>query len=243
YEMARRIHLLAGEEKGRLQRVLSWLDKSLGIAVSDSEAEAKIAAEREAVKESLTRQLSAKLAGKPRGEACSLCADNMLDTFLGLDLAEPGRDLIGLAARIARKYGVRLDPFDVSKLTVADIGRMALDRTKPAYEAREQELGPDRMRMIERYLLLQKIDTKWKDHLLAMDHLKGGIGLRGYAQVDPKVEYTREARVLFDQMRASVRREVSDLVMRLEPGGEERESSEIWSGGHERHTGMDPTAA
>ena len=78
--------------------------------------------------------------------------------------------------------------------------------------------------MIERFLLLQKIDVKWKDHLLNMDHLKGGIGLRGYAQVDPKVEYTREARILFDQMKASVRQEVSDLILRLEIGERPGES-------------------
>jgi preprotein translocase subunit SecA len=111
-----------------------------------------------------------------------------------------------------------LDPFELSKLEPRQIGETAVQKIREAYERRETELGAERMRLIERFLLLQKFDVKWKEHLLAMDHLKGGIGLRGYAQVDPKVEYTREARILFDKMKSSVRQEVSDLVLRLEIG-------------------------
>ena len=72
------------------------------------------------------------------------------------------------------------------------------------------------MRRMERSLVLQLLDTAWKDHLLAMDHLRSSVGLRGYAQVDPKVEYKREGMRIFEQMWSSVGERVTDLVFRME---------------------------
>ncbi|HEX5412055.1 MAG TPA: preprotein translocase subunit SecA [Terriglobia bacterium] len=68
------------------------------------------------------------------------------------------------------------------------------------YEEREQVWGPERMRFHERMIMLQVVDAQWKDHLLAMDHLKEGIGLRGYGQRDPLVEYKRESFDMFEAM-------------------------------------------
>ena len=72
------------------------------------------------------------------------------------------------------------------------------------------------MRRMERSLVLQILDTAWKDHLLAMDHLRSSVGLRGYAQVDPKVEYKREGMRTFELMWTSVAERVTDLVFRME---------------------------
>src|SRR6185312_7071746 len=72
------------------------------------------------------------------------------------------------------------------------------------------------MRRMERALLLQILDTNWKDHLLAMDHLRSSVGLRGYAQVDPKVEYKREGMKTFEQMWTAVGERVTDLIFRME---------------------------
>jgi preprotein translocase subunit SecA len=72
------------------------------------------------------------------------------------------------------------------------------------------------MKRMERALVLQMLDGLWKDHLLAMDHLRSSIGLRGYAQVDPKVEYKREGMKLFDGMWESIGERVTDLVFRME---------------------------
>ncbi len=69
---------------------------------------------------------------------------------------------------------------------------------------------------MERALVLQLLDTAWKDHLLAMDHLRSSVGLRGYAQVDPKVEYKREGMRTFEQMWTSVGERVTDLIFRME---------------------------
>ena len=72
------------------------------------------------------------------------------------------------------------------------------------------------MRRMERALVLQLLDTAWKDHLLAMDHLRSSVGLRGYAQIDPKVEYKREGMRIFEQMWTSVGERVTDLIFRME---------------------------
>ena len=72
------------------------------------------------------------------------------------------------------------------------------------------------MRRVERALLLQIIDSAWKDHLLVMDRLRSSVGLAGYAQLDPKVEYKREGMRLFDDMWTAVNERVTDLIFRME---------------------------
>jgi preprotein translocase subunit SecA len=79
----------------------------------------------------------------------------------------------------------------------------------------EDHFRPE-MRRMERALLLQILDSAWKEHLLAMDHLRSSVGLRGYAQVDPKVEYKREGMALFDRMWISVGNYVTDLIFKME---------------------------
>jgi len=79
----------------------------------------------------------------------------------------------------------------------------------------EERFRPE-MRKMERALTLQLLDTAWKEHLLVMDHLRSSVGLRGYAQVDPKVEYKREGMRLFDQMWTSIGERVTDLIFRME---------------------------
>ncbi|MBY0589042.1 preprotein translocase subunit SecA [bacterium] len=83
------------------------------------------------------------------------------------------------------------------------------------YEAGEAKYRPE-LREIERTLILQFLDTGWKDHLYAMDHLRSGIGLVGYANIDPKVQYKREGRALFERMWESYEGKVASLIFRLE---------------------------
>ena len=74
------------------------------------------------------------------------------------------------------------------------------DRLSQKYQEKEDLVGADIMRQTERMIMLQVIDDQWKDHLLSMDHLKEGIGLRGYGQKDPLVEYKKESYILFQDM-------------------------------------------
>jgi len=89
------------------------------------------------------------------------------------------------------------------------------------YGKKEAIIGPENLRDAERNIMLQKIDSQWKDHLLNIDHLKEGIGLRGYAQKDPLIEYKKESFVLFQEMQERIEDEVIRILHLLRPVTEE----------------------
>jgi preprotein translocase subunit SecA len=91
-----------------------------------------------------------------------------------------------------------------------------LTAVKAKYDEREQEIGAEMHRRIERFILLDAFDTKWKDHLHNMDALKSGINLRSYASEDPKIAYKREGYGLFEEMLRSIQEHVTDYVLRIE---------------------------
>jgi len=92
-----------------------------------------------------------------------------------------------------------------------------LERLKARYDEREAEMGDELTRRVEQYLLLNSIDSKWKDHLHAVDSLKAGIGLRGYGQQDPKVAYKKEGTELFhEKLLPAVENEVASLILRIQ---------------------------
>jgi preprotein translocase subunit SecA len=93
--------------------------------------------------------------------------------------------------------------------------RIVRRKAREVYAARADRYGDDMKRM-ERAVVLQILDNAWKDHLLAMDHLRASVGLRGYAQVDPKVEYKREGMRTFDLMWKGIDERVTDIVYRIE---------------------------
>ncbi len=93
---------------------------------------------------------------------------------------------------------------------------MNRDQLQRRLEIAVEDFYRPEMRRMERALVLQILDTAWKDHLLAMDHLRASVGLRGYAQVDPKVEYKREGMRTFEVMWVAVGERVTDLIFRME---------------------------
>jgi preprotein translocase subunit SecA len=95
------------------------------------------------------------------------------------------------------------------------------------------------MQKLERALLLNLMDTAWKDHLLVMDHLRDSVGMRGYAQVDPKVEYKREGMRTFEQMWDSLGERTTDLIFRMEQLDEGFIGS-TWTGAEARHDAAPP---
>jgi len=92
-----------------------------------------------------------------------------------------------------------------------------LERVHARYDEKQATLGDEAMRQHERSLLLYIIDTAWKDHLLAMDHLKEGIGLRGYGQRDPLTEYKKESFNMFGMMKERIEDEIVTNLWRLDP--------------------------
>lgn len=96
-----------------------------------------------------------------------------------------------------------------------------ISEVKNTYEKKESEIGSDIIRYLERVVMLQVIDAQWKDHLLGMDHLKEGIGLRGYGQRDPLVEYKKEAFDIFADMTSRISNEVLGRLFKIQVQKEE----------------------
>jgi preprotein translocase subunit SecA len=149
---------------------------------------------------------------------------------LGRSVEPERRDPAALAAWFRRHFVTDVDESALrgGAPEAADaLTRIALDR----WRRREEEIGVEDMRRLERFLLLDKIDAKWKDHLRAMDGLRVGVGLRGYGQLDPKVEYKVEGHAMFSEMIRSIREEVTDLLFKVRIRTEdEAHLADRWSG-------------
>jgi preprotein translocase subunit SecA len=153
--------------------------------------------------------------------------DGLVDMYAGPEAHPEDWDLAGLGEALHRQFDVKM-PAAVTdrQVTSRDGLREALaEAIQARYAAREAELTPDIMRHLERWLVLQVIDTQWKDHLLSMDHLKEGIGLRGYGQRDPLTEYKREAFDLFEAMVDRVRSTTVELLFKMQVTRERAEAA------------------
>ncbi|HHV64868.1 MAG TPA: preprotein translocase subunit SecA [Peptococcaceae bacterium] len=106
---------------------------------------------------------------------------------------------------------------EISNLAKEDVEELLKERVREYYDSREAQFGPELMREIERAVVLQVVDTRWKDHLVAMDSLKEGIGLRAYGQKDPLVEYRNEAFEMFQGMIEAIQEDVATYIMRVTP--------------------------
>jgi preprotein translocase subunit SecA len=120
----------------------------------------------------------------------------------------------GLKDAIFTRFGVDFlaEGVKADTLNRQELGDAIFEKLKERYDAKEKLIGPDGMRHHERMIMLSVIDQQWKDHLLGMDHLKEGIGLRGYGQHDPLVEYKKES---FDMFEAMMKRFQEDTVRYL----------------------------
>jgi len=123
-------------------------------------------------------------------------------------------DIKGLKDAVFTRFGVDFlaEGVKADTLNRQELGDAIFDKLKERYDAKEKLIGPEAMRHHERMIMLSVIDQQWKDHLLSMDHLKEGIGLRGYGQHDPLVEYKRES---FDMFEAMMQRFQEDTVRYL----------------------------
>ena len=108
----------------------------------------------------------------------------------------------GLKDAIFTRFGVDIlaEGVKPESMSRGELGDAIFDKLKERYDAKEKLIGPQAMRHHERMIMLSVIDQQWKDHLLSMDHLKEGIGLRGYGQHDPLVEYKKESFEMFEAM-------------------------------------------
>ena len=126
----------------------------------------------------------------------------LLDKYCGKDVHAEDWDIKSLKNQIFTRFGVDIaaEGVEAEKLNRQELGDAIFEKLKERYDAKENLIGPEAMRHHERIIMLSVIDQQWKDHLLSMDHLREGIGLRGYGQHDPLVEYKRESFDMFEAM-------------------------------------------
>jgi preprotein translocase subunit SecA len=147
-------------------------------------------------------------------------ADELVETYTAKELVGDTWDLEGLRTALARQFGLEAGADLAQEREREPLAGRLSDLLTQAYRAREQALGPELLRGLERNVLLAVMDAKWKDHLYMMDALREGIGLRAYGQRDPLVEYQREAYAMFQDMVASVKVDALTLLLRLQPKAE-----------------------
>jgi len=114
------------------------------------------------------------------------------------------------------RYGIQVEPEELKGKELDEAVELIFSAYREIYEEKVAQIGEERMEEIERFILLARIDERWKDHLYAMDQLRHGIGLRAVGQLDPKVAYKREGYELFQQMIAALRQDVTELVLKVE---------------------------
>jgi preprotein translocase subunit SecA len=146
--------------------------------------------------------------------------NELIDSYILPDSFEENWDVKGLVEAIERDFGQRLELqqwLDAdSSLDEAALRSRIVDEVESAYQAKEAIAGADVLRQFEKAVMLQVLDAHWKEHLAAMDHLRQGIHLRGYAQKNPKQEYKREAFEMFSQMLEHVKRDVIGILSRVQ---------------------------
>jgi preprotein translocase subunit SecA len=158
-------------------------------------------------------------------EQKELITDDYLSTILSnlLDKHIPEKahveqwDLEGLFNATFDIFGAKLqDQIDADELSRHDLGEAIFTKLQERYNVKEQILGAPNMRYHERVVMLSVLDGLWKDHLLNMDHLKEGIGLRGYAQVDPLIEYKKESFTMFEAMMTRFQEDTCRHLFRMQ---------------------------
>ena len=128
-------------------------------------------------------------------------------------------DWKGLKKAVFKQFNFRLDEIDddtMDGLTQEGLAQLIADSSLTVYNEKEASVGSEEFRHLERIVMLQTVDNLWKDHLLSMDHLKEGIGLRGYAQQDPLIVYKKEGFELFQEMISRIKEETLGILYRIQ---------------------------
>ncbi|MDP2913085.1 MAG: preprotein translocase subunit SecA [Candidatus Omnitrophota bacterium] len=151
--------------------------------------------------------------------------DYALETYLNEKVSVDNWDFDALMQYFDSRFNIKTSDLNLEERRRPDIRDAIFERMKNAYEEKEKSLGKDMARHLERMILLQVVDSRWKDHLYAMDSLREGIGLRAYGQRDPLVEYQHEAYVMFMDMIDRIKEETLEYLFKIRAVKEEKESS------------------
>ena len=151
--------------------------------------------------------------------------DYALDTYLNEKTTVDNWDFDGLRQYLDSRLSVKTKDLNLEEMRRPDIKNTILERMKNIYEEKEKSIGADMARHLERMLLLQVVDSRWKDHLYAMDSLREGIGLRAYGQRDPLVEYQHEGYAMFMDMIDRIKEETLEYLFKIRAVKEEKEAA------------------
>jgi len=152
-------------------------------------------------------------------------AEVIADMFADEKALPEDWDMKGLNEAVYKQFNFRLNSFDEDTLDGLNrdgLGQLIYESALEIYNQREAVIGEEDFRQLERVVMLQTVDNLWKDHLLSMDYLKEGIGLRGYAQQNPLLIYKKEGFELFQEMISRVKEETLGVLFRIQIAESER---------------------
>ncbi|MBI5594217.1 MAG: preprotein translocase subunit SecA [Deltaproteobacteria bacterium] len=151
-------------------------------------------------------------------------AEEIAETYANEKIAPEEWNLKGIDEAVFNQYNFHMN-FSEDLLDGLNPGGLAEAISASAFELyakKEGEIGEENFRQLERYVMLNTVDTLWKDHLLSMDHLKEGIGLRGYAQQNPLIVYKKEGFEMFQDMISRIQEQTLSILFRIQPAEPER---------------------
>jgi preprotein translocase subunit SecA len=152
---------------------------------------------------------------------------DLMDRFTPREKPSDSWDLESLRVSLGNQFGfdIKQQEIDLQGATYEELAGKLPEKVRTIYEEKEKRFGPEFLRYQERMIMLHVLDMQWKDHLLSLDHLKEGIGLRGYGQRDPLIEYKKESYDMFEALRTRIEEETVRFLYLMEPiSSEENEA-------------------
>jgi preprotein translocase subunit SecA len=173
--------------------------------------------QREVIYEYRDRILEGRDMGEEARDQIAEAIERTVEEYTPGDFVEEW-DIDGLFTQLRSIWDVDVDPqeLDIDQIEREELKRELVEDAHDLYDEREEELGEELMRALERYLLLEIIDQRWREHLYDMDYLREGIHLRGFAQIDPLVAYKNEAFTLFQDLMHSIWSDFARMIYNVE---------------------------
>jgi preprotein translocase subunit SecA len=162
-------------------------------------------------------------------ERAGAIADELVEMYCPRDQHPDQWNATQFANEVLNQFGLDLKTagIDVAQLNHDELVTALHEKVEGRYQAKETLFTPPTLRWLERHILLDIVDAQWKDHLLTLDHLKEGIGLRGYGQKDPLVEFKKEAFTLFDDLMNRIDTEAVRFLFLMQPAKPQEEAKQI----------------
>jgi preprotein translocase subunit SecA len=162
-------------------------------------------------------------------ERAEAIANSLVENYCPREQHPDQWNVTQFANEMLNQFGLDLKAagMDVPSFNHDELGNTVLEKVQARYEEKEKLFGAEMLRWLERHILLDIVDAQWKDHLLTLDHLKEGIGLRGYGQKDPLVEFKKEAFDLFEDMMDRIDTEAVRFLFLMQPARPQEEARQI----------------